>query len=123
MSSRIDFYKASPEALKAMMGLEQYINHCGIDAKLLHLMKLRASQINGCSFCVDMHSADAKKAGENERRINTVVAWRETNFFTEKERAALAWTEAVTLVSETHVPDVTSMKKWPSIITTKKSWT
>jgi len=103
--SRIDFYKVSPEAIKAMMGLEGFINKCGLDKALLDLIKLRVSQINGCVFCVDMHCADALKGGESQRRLNAVAIWHEAPFFTERERAALAWAEAVTLISETHVPD------------------
>lgn len=102
---RIDFYKTSPEALKAMMGVEKYVNSCNLDKLLLELVKLRVSQINGCTFCVDMHCADALKAGESQRRLNTVAVWREAPFFSERERAALAWAEAVTLLSTTHVPD------------------
>jgi len=105
MSQRIDFYKASPNAIKAMLGLEQRINQSGLEQPLVELVRLRASQINGCAFCMDMHSADARKAGEDARRLATVSAWQETPFFSERERAALAWTEAVTLVSQDHVPD------------------
>ena len=107
MSSRIDYYKASPEAVKAMIGLENFVNKCGLERSLLDLIKLRASQINGCAFCIDTHCADARKNGESERRLYAVTAWHETPFFTDRERAALAWTEAVTLLSETHAPDET----------------
>ena len=105
MSSRINYMKASPEAVKAMMGLESFINQCGLDKTLLNLIKLRASQINGCSYCVDLHSSEARKEGESERRLSAVVAWQETSFFTARERAALAWAEAVTLLAKTHAPD------------------
>ncbi|CEG58791.1 carboxymuconolactone decarboxylase family protein [Legionella fallonii] len=105
MTSRLDFYVISPEAVKAMLNLEGYVNKSGLEPSLLHLIKLRASQINGCAFCVDMHTAEARKGGESERRLFAVSVWRETPFFTEKERAALAWTEAVTLLSETQAPD------------------
>ncbi|MCW8409636.1 carboxymuconolactone decarboxylase family protein [Legionella sp. PATHC035] len=105
MDSRIDFYKAAPDAVKTMLGVEQYVNRCGLEKTLLNLVKLRASQINGCVYCVDLHSTEAKKEGESERRLHSVVVWRESPFFTTRERAALAWTEAVTLLSETHVPD------------------
>lgn len=105
MSMRIDYYKVSPEAIKAMMGLEEFVNHCGLEKQLLELVKLRVSQINGCAFCVDTHCADAIKAGESQRRLNAVAVWHEAPFFTERERAALAWAEAVTLLSETHAPD------------------
>lgn len=102
---RVDFYKASPDAMKAMMALEGAIAKLGIDPLLIDLVKLRASQINGCAFCVDMHSADARKRGETERRLYAVAAWRDTPFFSPRERAALAWTEALTRVSETRAPD------------------
>lgn len=105
MSSRIDYYKVSPEVVKAMIGLESIINKSGLERSLLDLVKLRASQINGCAFCVDTHSAEARKNGESERRLYAVSVWRETPFFTDRERAALAWTEAVTLLSETHAPN------------------
>lgn len=105
MSSRIDYYKSSPEAVKAMIELENFINKSGLDKTLLNLVKLRASQINGCAFCVDTHCSEARKNGESERRLYAVTVWRETPFFTERERAALAWTEAVTLLSETHAPN------------------
>jgi AhpD family alkylhydroperoxidase len=102
---RVDFYKASPDAMKAMMALEGAIAKLGIDPLLIDLVKLRASQINGCAFCVDMHSTDARKRGETERRLYAVAAWRDTPFFSPRERAALAWTEALTRVSETRAPD------------------
>ena len=105
MNQRVDFYTSSPDAMKAMLGLEKRINACGLEKPLVELVRLRTSQINGCAYCTDMHSADARKAGEDERRLATLVAWRETPFFSERERAALAWTEAVTLVSSTHVSD------------------
>ncbi|MFC5525384.1 carboxymuconolactone decarboxylase family protein [Rhodanobacter ginsengisoli] len=105
MNNRLDFYKASPDAIKAMVGLEQRIGKSALEKSLVELVRLRASQINGCAFCMDMHSSDARKAGEDERRLATLGAWRETPFFTDRERAALAWTESLTLVSETHVPD------------------
>ena len=111
MNTRLDFYKASPEAIKAMIALEQRIGKSSLEKPLVELVRLRASQINGCAYCMDMHSADARKAGEDERRLATLGAWRETPFFTARERAALAWTEAVTLVSTTHVPD----EVWESV--------
>jgi AhpD family alkylhydroperoxidase len=91
--------------MEAMRTMEKYIRTCGIEPKLLELIKIRASQINGCSYCIDMHTKDARAHGETEQRIYALNAWRETPFFTDKERAALAWTESVTLVSETQVPD------------------
>ena len=105
MQQRLDFYKASPEAIKAMVGLEQRIAKSDLEKSLVELVRLRASQINGCAYCVDTHSADARKAGENERRLATLNVWRETPFFTDRERAALAWTESLTLISQTHAPD------------------
>ncbi|WP_109127461.1 carboxymuconolactone decarboxylase family protein [Dyella sp. C11] len=105
MSQRIDFYQASPEAIKAMIGLEKQIARSTLEPPLIELVRLRASQINGCAYCVDTHSSDARKHGEDPRRLAAVCAWRETPFFSERERAALAWTESLTLVSENHVPD------------------
>ncbi|WP_118182837.1 carboxymuconolactone decarboxylase family protein [Paraburkholderia phosphatilytica] len=105
MQPRLDFYRVNQPAMKAMLTLEERVNKSGIEKPLAELVRLRASQINGCAFCVDMHTTDARKGGETERRLATVVAWRETPFFTDRERAALEWTEAVTLISETHVPD------------------
>ena len=105
MEARVDFYKASPDALKAMLALENAVIKSGLETSLLELVRLRASLINGCAFCIDMHTADARKAGETERRLYAVAAWRETPFFTERERAALAWTESLTLISETHAAD------------------
>jgi AhpD family alkylhydroperoxidase len=105
MTPRTNFYSASPEAMKAMIALETATNKLGVEPRLLDLIKLRASQLNGCAYCVDTHSNDARKAGETERRLQTVSVWRETPFFTERERAALAWTEALTLLSQTHAPD------------------
>jgi AhpD family alkylhydroperoxidase len=98
MQPRLDFYKASPESAKAMIALEGAVVKSGLEPELLELVKLRASQINGCAYCVDMHSTDARKRGETERRLHAVVVWRESPFFTERERAALAWTEAVTRI-------------------------
>ena len=105
MEPRIDYRKYSAEAQKSLYALEKYIAECGLDHKLIHLIKMRASQINGCAFCIDMHSKDARAIGETEQRLYELDAWRETPFYTERERAALEWTEALTLVSQTHVPD------------------
>ena len=105
MKTRADFYKASPDALKAMIALEVAVSKLGLEPSLIELIKLRASQINGCAFCVDMHTTDARKAGETERRLYNVSVWRETPFFTERERAALAWTEALTRLADTHASD------------------
>lgn len=106
MKMRIDYHaKFSEEPLQALLALEKYVHQCGLDSKLLELVKMRASQINGCAYCLDMHSKDARSLGETEQRLYALNAWRETPFYSERERAALGWTEAVTLVSQTHVPD------------------
>jgi len=105
MEPRLNFYKSGPEAMKAMSALERQIARSGLEKSLIELVRLRASQINGCAYCVDVHTADARKAGESERRLSTVAVWRETPFFTDTERAALEWTESVTLVANTRVPD------------------
>jgi AhpD family alkylhydroperoxidase len=105
VESRIDYRKYATEAQEPLFALEKYIAGCGLDHKLIHLIKMRASQINGCAYCIDIHSKDARAAGETEQRLYELDAWRETPFYTERERAALAWTEALTLVSQTHVPD------------------
>jgi AhpD family alkylhydroperoxidase len=111
MQARLDFYKASPEGTKAMVALEERASKSSIEKPLAELVRLRASQINGCAYCVDMHTADARKGGETDRRLATVSVWRETPFFTERERAALEWTESVTLLAQTHVPD----EVWESV--------
>lgn len=105
MQTRLDFYTADPAIMKALMGVENQIAKGSVDILLKELVRLRASQINGCAFCLDMHVTDAVKAGESSRRLATVAAWRETPFFSDRERAALEWTEALTLVSHNHVPD------------------
>ncbi len=102
---RIDAHKAAPEAYEAMLALERYLHRCGLERSLIELVKLRASQINGCAYCIDMHTKDARAAGETEQRLYLLDAWRESPFYSPRERAALAWTEAVTRVSETHMPD------------------
>lgn len=105
MEPRMDYAKASPGAYRAMAGLEAFVRGSGIEHALLHLVKMRASQINGCAYCIDMHSKDARAAGESEQRLYALDAWRETPFYTPRERAALAWTEALTSVRDGHVPD------------------
>lgn len=106
MEPRLNSQKASPAAYHAMLGLEMFVRKSSkLEPPLIELVKMRASQINGCAFCIDMHSKDARVQGETEQRLYALNAWRETPFFTDRERAALAWTEAVTLVSEGHVPD------------------
>jgi len=104
-SARIDLTKVALEAYQAMAGLQKYVRQSGLEQPLLELVRMRSSQINGCAYCIDMHSKDARAAGETEQRLYSLDAWRETPFYTERERAALAWTEAVTLVSQGHVPD------------------
>jgi AhpD family alkylhydroperoxidase len=105
MEPRLDYTKASPGAYKAMAQLEAFVRQSGLDAKLLELVKIRASQMNGCAYCIDMHTKDARIKGETEQRIYALDAWRETPFFTEKERAALAWTEALTNIQQGHAPE------------------
>jgi len=102
---RIDFTKASPAAIHAMRQLESTVRAGGLDPKLLELVKTRASQLNSCAYCIDMHTKDARAAGETEQRLFALSAWQETHFFTEKERAALAWTEALTNIQQGHAPD------------------
>ena len=105
MQPRLNYSSASPGLLRAMMGLETYLHECGLEPSLLELVKLRASQINGCAYCIDMHTQDARARGETEQRLYLLNAWREAPFYSDRERAALEWTEAVTLVTEGHVPD------------------
>jgi AhpD family alkylhydroperoxidase len=105
MEPRINAFKTAPGAIKAMLGLEQYLHQCGLEESLLHLIKLRASQINGCAYCIDMHWKDLRAIGEDEQRLYSLDAWREGPFYSDRERAALAWTEAVTLVTDGHVAD------------------
>jgi AhpD family alkylhydroperoxidase len=102
---RFDYKLAAPDAYRAQLGLETYVRGSGLEQSLLELIKLRASVLNGCAYCVDMHTKDARLAGETEQRLYAVAVWRDTPFFTARERAALAWTDAVTDVSRTHVPD------------------
>ena len=105
MDERFEYDKAAPGVYKAMMGLEKYLHTCGLEESLLHLIKLRTSQINGCAYCLDMHWKDLRAIGEKEQRLYSLDAWRECPYYTERERAALAWTEAVTLITSGHVPD------------------
>jgi AhpD family alkylhydroperoxidase len=104
MEQRLDYPKLAPEAARAMYGLGTYLAGCGLEYALFELVKIRASQINGCAFCIDMHTKDARAAGETEQRIYALDAWRETPFFNERERAALAWVDAVTRIGG-GVPD------------------
>ncbi len=105
MKPRIDGTKVAPGAYHAMLGLETYLHQSGLEIPLLHLIKLRASQINGCAYCIDMHWKDLRAVGENEQRLYGLDAWRESPYYTDRERAALAWTEAVTLIADGHVSD------------------
>ena len=105
MKARIDLMRVTPGIIQAMLGLERQVGQAGFDHRLLDLVRMRASQINGCSFCLDMHSKDARANGETEQRLYGLDAWRETPYYSARERAALEWTEALTLVSETRVPD------------------
>ena len=105
MEARFNGATLSPGGYQAMLGLEAYLGNCGLEVKLIHLIKLRASQLNGCAYCLDMHWKDLRAAGETEQRLYGLDAWEESPYYTERERAALAWTEAVTLVREGHVSD------------------
>ncbi|MBS0194436.1 MAG: carboxymuconolactone decarboxylase family protein [Proteobacteria bacterium] len=108
MTQRFDYHHASPEGFKAMLGLQRHVDNCGIEHSLLELVKTRASQINGCAYCLDMHTQDARAAGETEQRLYLLNAWRESPFYSARERAALAWTEALTTIADTRdVPDET----------------
>src|SRR6187431_1349372 len=105
MKARIDLMHVNPGVVQAMLGLERQIRQAGLDHGLLDLVRMRASQVNGCAYCLDMHSKDARANGESEQRLYGLSAWRETPYYSARERAALEWTEALTLVSETHAPD------------------
>jgi len=105
VKERMDYRKAAPDALKAMLQVETYARRSGLEHSLLELVKYRASQINGCAFCMDMHTKDARAAGETEQRLYTLSAWRECPYYSDRERAALAWTEAVTEIARDGVPD------------------
>jgi len=105
MKARIDLMHVNPGVIQAMLGLERQVQKAGLDSKLLDLVRTRASQINGCSCCLDIHSKDARANGETEQRLYGLTAWRETPYYSASERAALEWTEVLTLLSETHVPD------------------
>lgn len=105
MQPRVAYGKVAPGAMAAMRGLDGYVRDCGLEPSLLELVKVRASQINGCAYCIDMHTKDARALGETEQRLYALSAWRETPFFSARERAGLLWTETVTLIGETHAPD------------------
>lgn len=105
MKTRLNYQSFDPDSLKAMRELEKYTRNSGLEHNLLELIKTRASQINGCAYCLDMHTKDARKAGETVQRLYGLSAWREAPYYTERERAALAYTEFVTLVADKNVPD------------------
>lgn len=105
MEARFDYAKSAAAGYKAMLGLEQYLHTCGLEDSLIHLVKLRASQINGCAYCLDMHWKDLRSLGETEQRLYSLDAWRECPYYTERERAALSWTDTLTLIANTHAPD------------------
>ncbi len=105
MKVRMEHWKVAPGGFRAMSSLETYLRDCGIDKSLLHMIKLRASQINGCAYCIDMHWKDARAAGESEQRLYGLDAWREAPYYTDRERAALQWTEALTNITHGHAPD------------------
>ena len=105
MKPRMEFWKIAPDAYKAMLGLDGYLHGSGLAASLLELVKLRASQINGCAYCIDMHWKEARAAGESDQRLYGLDAWREAPYYDERERAALEWTEALTRITDGHVPD------------------
>jgi AhpD family alkylhydroperoxidase len=105
MSRRISYFQVAPDAVKQLSNTRPYIESTNIEPRLRALVELRSSQINGCAYCVDMHSREARQAGETQQRLDCLTVWRETTFFDDRERAALAWAESVTLVSETHIPD------------------
>lgn len=105
MKTRIDYAKVSPHALRGMMELERYIHDCGLEQNLIHMVKLRASQMNGCAYCIDMHWKDARALGESEQRLYGLDAWEESPYYSERERMALLWVESVTHITDGHAPD------------------
>lgn len=106
MKTRLEYWKVAPGGFKAMSALEAYLRDCGLEKSLLHMVKLRASQMNGCAYCIDMHWKDARAVGESEQRLYGLDAWREAPYYTDRERAALDWTEALTNLKDGHVPDL-----------------
>ena len=105
MQNRVDYGRAAPGSVQAMYKLQKYVNESGLEHSLLELVKTRVSQMNGCAFCIDMHTKDARAAGETEQRLYGLSAWREAPYYSDRERAALAWAEVVTLISQTHASD------------------
>jgi AhpD family alkylhydroperoxidase len=106
MKARLDYGRVAPGVYRAMSALDDYVDGCGLEMPLLHLVRLRASQINGCAYCIDMHWKDLRAVGDTEQRLCSLDAWRECPYYTQRERAALAWTEAVTMIAHGHAPDV-----------------
>lgn len=104
-NQRVSAPKSAPDGYSALAGVERYLHQCGLEERLIHLVKMRASQINGCAYCLAMHSRDARRAGESEQRLYLLDAWQESPIYTPRERAALAWTDAVTRIADTHAPD------------------
>jgi AhpD family alkylhydroperoxidase len=104
-AERLNAFRTVPAGYQALRGVEDYLQQCELEKSLIELVKMRASQINGCTFCLDMHSKDARRGGETEQRLYLLNAWRESPLYSARERAALAWTEALTLIAETHAPD------------------
>src|SRR5215813_11719105 len=113
MKPRFSYATAAPSGYRAMLGLEQYLRECSLEQPLIHLVKVRASQINGCAYCLDMHWKDLRALGESEQRLYSLDAWRECPYYTDRERAALAWAEAVTRIADGHVPDAVSEEVRP----------
>ncbi|WP_024512343.1 carboxymuconolactone decarboxylase family protein [Bradyrhizobium sp. ARR65] len=105
MAQRVSAPKIAPDGYAALVAVEKYLHQCGLEERLIHLVKMRASQINGCAYCLAVHSRDARRAGESEQRLYLLDAWHEAPIYTPRERAALAWTEAVTRIADTHAPD------------------
>lgn len=105
MNARMNIFKLSPNGYSVLLDMEKYLHDCGLEASLIHLIKLRTSQINGCAFCIDMHWKDLRAIGESEQRLYGLDAWEESTYYSDRERAALKWTEALTLLHPGHVPD------------------
>jgi AhpD family alkylhydroperoxidase len=133
MEPRIAYSKIAPEGFRAMAGLETYIHHTSLEPNLIHLVKLRASQMNGCAYCIDMHWKDLRAGGETEQRLYGLDAWRESPYYSDRERAALEWTEAVTRIADTHADDAsyetaraqfseTELVELTYVITTINAW-
>jgi|TARA_R100001143_G_scaffold63051_2_gene68288 AhpD family alkylhydroperoxidase len=105
MEPRLDYFSAAPEVVRAMMAMQRSVDNLSLERGLVELVKIRASQLNGCAYCIHMHTTDARKHGESEMRLYLLSAWRESPLFSERERAALVWTETLTLIAQTQVPD------------------